>query len=125
MKIRVISNHIVWRIISVGPGLDSSSPGGMQADEQHLELLDAGGNVVVSTTSGRCVEGDCPDGIYNMNYHVLGLAHGNIAGNGCVSIAGGRLDSGGTPESAGGPYFGDVRVPFAVSRGAQSSYWRQ
>lgn len=56
-----------------------------------------------------------------MNYHVLGLAHGNNAGNGRVSIAGGRLDSGGTPESAGGPSSGDTRVHFAVNRGAQAA----
>ena len=74
----------------------------------------------MSTTSGRCVEGECPDGIYNMNYHVLGLAHGNNAGNGCVSIAVGALGGGESPQSGSGPSSGDVGVPFALDGGAQA-----
>ena len=110
MQIRAISNNIILSTVNANPGLNFGSPGAVQVGEQRLELLDAGGNIVMSTTGGRCVQANCPDGIYNMNYQVVALTQGNNADNGCVSVVDGALGSG----SSGG-----AEVPFAVDRGAQ------
>lgn len=111
MQIRAISNNVILSTVNANPGLNFGSPSAVQAGEQRLELLDAGGNIMMSTTGGRCIQTDCPDGIYNMNYHVVGLTQGNNADHGCVGVVGGMLGSG----SSGG-----AEVPFAVDRGAQA-----
>ena len=94
LRIQAISGNVVLSTVEAGPGLNFNSPNGEQAGEQRLELLDAGGNIVMSTTGGRCVEADSPDGMYNMNYHVVGLTQGNGTGNGCFNVVGGTLGSG-------------------------------
>ena len=77
MQIRAISNNVVLSTVGVNPGLNYGSPNGVQAGEQTLELLDAGGDIIMSTNGGRCVEVNCPDGIYNMNYQVLTSGSGS------------------------------------------------
>lgn len=76
MQVRAISNGVVLQTAAVSPGLNSGSRSGVQAGNQLLELQDASGTVVWSATGGRCVSSGCPDGIYNMNYQVVGLAQG-------------------------------------------------
>lgn len=94
LRIQAISGNVVLSTVEAGAGLKFGSPNGEQAGEQRLELLDAGGIIVMSTTGGRCVEADCPHGMYNMNYHVVGLTQGNSTGNGCSNVVGGTLGSG-------------------------------
>lgn len=94
MRIRAISNNVVLSNVIANSGLNLGSAGLIQPGEQRLEVLNWRGKVVMSTTCGRCVETNCPDGIYNMNYHVVGLAQGDHAGNGCFSAAGGIIGSG-------------------------------
>jgi glucan endo-1,3-alpha-glucosidase len=80
MQVRTISNGVTLQTAAVSPGLNWGSPTGVKAGVQTLEVLDASGKVVMSATQGKCVSAGCPDGVYNMNYQVLGLASG--AGNG-------------------------------------------
>lgn len=120
MQVRAISNNVVLSTVHAKPGLNFGSPSGVRVGEQRLELLDARGNIVMSTKGGRCVEASCHDGIYNMNYQVVDLSQGNNRDNGCVSVAGGILGSGGASEGGSGPYSGNAEVPFAVDGGAQA-----
>ena len=87
MQIRGTSNGNVLQTVSVYPGLSFGSFEGVQAGVQVLELLDGQGNVVAATGWGGCVATDCPDGVYNMNYQVLGLNPGGGGGNpGCTNV---------------------------------------
>ena len=83
MQVRAISNGVVVQNTTVYPGMNWGSPSGVQAGVQALELVDASGNVVMSGASGKCVEQGCPDGIYNMNYQVVGLDEGSSTGGSC------------------------------------------
>jgi len=74
MKVRVTSNNVVLQTVGISPGLNYGSPAGVQAGEQKLELLDAGGEVVMTSSTGKPVSSRCPDGIFNMNYQVVGLS---------------------------------------------------
>lgn len=47
---------------------------GVQAGGQSLQLLNADGGVVMTAGGGAGVSAGCPDGVYNMNYQVVGLA---------------------------------------------------
>ncbi len=73
MQVRATSNGVVLQTVGVYPGLNYGSPAGVQAGVQTLQLLDAGKNVVMTSTTGMSVSSGCPDGIYNMNYQVVGL----------------------------------------------------
>lgn len=86
MRISAISNGVVIDNVGVNPGLNMGSATGLQYGAQMLQLLDSGGNVVMSTGQGACVSSDCPDGIYNMNLQVIGLVEGNQGNVGCFDI---------------------------------------
>ena len=86
MEVRAISNGVVLQTVGVNPGLNMGSPHGLQYGAQMLQLLDSGGDVVMSTGQGACVSSDCPDGIYNMNLQVVGLVEGNQGNVGCFDI---------------------------------------
>lgn len=86
MRISAISNGVVLQNVGVNPGLNMGSPHGLHYGAQMLELLDSGGNVVMSTGKGACVSSNCPDGIYNMNLQVVGLVEGNQGNVGCFDI---------------------------------------
>ncbi len=83
MQVRVISNGVTLQTAAVSPGLNWGSPTGVEAGVQTLQVLDASGNIVMSATDGKCVSAGCPDGIYNMNYQVIGLASGSGGGGSC------------------------------------------
>lgn len=83
MQVRGISNGNVLQTVNIYPGMSYGSFNGVQAGTQFLELLDSGGNVVMATGQGGCVATNCPDGLYNMNYQVLGLVQGGNGGSGC------------------------------------------
>jgi len=83
MQVRAISNGITLQTAAVSPGLNWGSPTGVQAGAQVLQVLDKSGNIVMSATGGKCVSAGCPDGIYNMNYQVVGLASGASSGGSC------------------------------------------
>ena len=83
MQVRTISNGVVLQTANVYPGMNWGSPSGVQAGVQVLELVDSGGNVVMSATGGKCVSSGCPDGIYNMNYQVVGLENGSGSAGSC------------------------------------------
>ncbi|KAK4692441.1 hypothetical protein P7C71_g4764, partial [Lecanoromycetidae sp. Uapishka_2] len=74
MQVRLTSNGNVLQTIGVNSGLNYGSPAGVQAGDQMLELLDAGGHVIMTANNGSSVSSGCPDGIYNMNYQVVGLS---------------------------------------------------
>lgn len=74
MQVRATSNGEVLQMTRVYPGLNFASPDGVRAGKQMLELLDAGGKVIMSAGTGSNVSSSCPDGIYNMNYQVVGLS---------------------------------------------------
>ena len=76
MKIRATSNGAVISTVNVNAGLNFGSPTGVRAGAQMLELLNSAGTVVMTATSGSCVSSGCPDGMYNMNYQVVGLSDG-------------------------------------------------
>ncbi len=76
MKVRLTSNGKVISTVSVNPGLNFGSPTGVQAGAQMLQLLNAAGTVVMTATGGLCVSSGCPQGMYNMNYQVVGLSSG-------------------------------------------------
>ena len=84
MQIRATSNGNELATVDGKPGLNMGAPGGVQAGEQRLEVLDAGGNVVLVATNGRCVSSGCPDGVYDFNYQVVGLQAAGVA-TGCFS----------------------------------------
>lgn len=73
MQVRATSNGVVISTVKVNPGLNFGSPTGVQAGAQTLELLDSTGKVVMTANGGLCVSSGCPDGMYNMNYQVVGL----------------------------------------------------
>ena len=83
MQVRAISNGVVLQTATVYPGMNWGSPSGVQAGVQMLELVDAGGNVVMTATGGKCVSSGCPDGVYNMNFQVVGLENGSGAAGNC------------------------------------------
>ena len=76
MTVRLTSNGAVISTVNVNPGLNFGSPTGVQAGAQMLELLNPAGSVVMTATGGLCVSSGCPDGMYNMNYQVIGLSKG-------------------------------------------------
>jgi hypothetical protein len=86
MQVRGISNNNVLQTVDVYAGMSFGSFNGVQAGTQFLELLDSNGNVVMATGQGGCVATNCPDGLYNMNYQVLGLVQGGNGGSGCSSV---------------------------------------
>ena len=86
MQIRGTSNNNVLQTMNVYPGMSFGSFKDVQAGMQLLELLDSSGTVVMATGQGGCVATDCPDGIYNMNYQVLGLAQGADGSSGCTNV---------------------------------------
>ena len=86
MQIRAISNGVVLQTVGVNPGLNMGSPQGLQYGAQMLQLLNSGGDVIMSTGQGACVSSDCPNGIYNMNLQVIGLVEGNQGNVGCFDI---------------------------------------
>ena len=86
MRVSAISNGVVLQDVEVNPGLNMGSPHGLQYGAQMLQLLDSGGDVVMSTGKGACVSSNCPDGIYNMNLQVVGLVEGNQGNVGCFDI---------------------------------------
>lgn len=83
MKVRAISNGVVLQEVSGWPGMNWGSPSGVQAGVQRLEVVDGSGNVVMVATGVKCVDAGCPDGIYNMNYQVVGLVDGSAAQGSC------------------------------------------
>ncbi|KAL6716890.1 hypothetical protein ACLMJK_004802 [Lecanora helva] len=83
MKARAISNGKVLQEAGLYPGLNYGSPPGVQAGAQMLEVVDSSGKVVFSVTGGKCISTGCPDGIYNMNYQVVGLASGSGNAGSC------------------------------------------
>lgn len=84
MQVRAISNGSTLQTAAVSPGLNWGSPTGVQAGVQRLEVLDGSGNIVMSATGGECVSAGCPDGVYNMNYQVVGLASDSSSGGSCT-----------------------------------------
>ena len=72
MSIRVSSGGNVLQTNAVQVGLNYGSVGGMVVGDQKVELVDGGGNVVMTAASGVDVEADT-DEICNFNYQVIGL----------------------------------------------------
>lgn len=83
MSVRGWSAGKMLQSVKVGEGLNWGSFAGLQAGAQTIELLDAGGMVVMSAGGGKCVSGGCPDGIYNMNVQVAGLEAGGASAGSC------------------------------------------
>ena len=82
---RTTSGGTVLHVAEVTGGLTFGSAMGVRAGAQVLEVLNAEGRVVMATgTGGRCVKNGCPDGIWNMNYQVVGLAEATAEKWGCV-----------------------------------------
>lgn len=77
MKVRATSNGAVISTVDVNPGLNFGSPTGVKAGAQMLELLNSAGTVVMTATGGLCISSGCPEGMYNMNYQVVGLNDGD------------------------------------------------
>ncbi len=69
---------------NLGAGLNYGSVVGAQAGSPRLELHDGSGNVIMMTNAGQCISNSCPDGIYNMNYQVVGLQSGSDLDTTCL-----------------------------------------
>jgi len=74
MRISGFSNNVTLNTTTLGPGFNFGAFNGVQAGAQTLNLIDSTGAVVMSATNGMAVSTGCPDGIYNMNYQVIGLS---------------------------------------------------
>lgn len=74
MHISGISNNVTLGTGDLVPGFNFGAFGGVQAGSQVLNLIDSTGAVVMSAMNGTEVSTGCPDGIYNMNYQVIGLS---------------------------------------------------
>lgn len=72
-QVRIISNGIVLQTVTVSPGLNSGKAGGIKPGPQVMQLLDNTGRVALTAQGGKQVSSGCPDGIFNMNYQVVGL----------------------------------------------------
>lgn len=72
-KIRIISNGATLQTVPVSPGLNYGSPGTIEPGAQVMQLLNSAGQVVLTSQGGKYVSSGCPDGVYNMNYQVVGL----------------------------------------------------
>ena len=83
MQIRATSNGVVLATVAGKAGLNMGAPSGVKAGEQRLEVLNSAGTVVLRATNGRCVSSGCPDGIYDFNYQVVGLAA--VGSTGCFA----------------------------------------
>lgn len=74
MQIRAVSNGVVLTTMPATAGLNYGAAGSVTPGPQRVELVDRNGNVVLTARSVINVSGGCPDGIYNFNYQVAGLA---------------------------------------------------
>lgn len=73
MRISGISNNVTLNTTTLVPGFNFGAFDGVQAGVQTLNLINSAGAVVMSARNGTAVSTGCPDGIYNMNYQVIGL----------------------------------------------------
>lgn len=71
--VKIISNGVVIQNSDAYAGLNMGNPGGVQPGSQVMQLLDSAGAVVMTASGGSVVSSGCPDGIYNMNFQVVGL----------------------------------------------------
>jgi len=72
--LRTSSNGVEIGQTTLVSGLNYGSFLGIKVGVQKMEVLDLLGNVVMSSEEGpRGVTARCRDGIYNMNYEVVGL----------------------------------------------------
>lgn len=73
-KVSATSNGAALeKATALQPGANFGQFLGVQAGSQTLVLQDSTGKAVVEATNGTPVSSGCPDGIYNMNYRVIGL----------------------------------------------------
>jgi len=74
-KLNIYSN---WNVVEwnygLNQGLNFATVSVLYAGDQWADVVDGNGNVVYRATGGMAVSGDCPDGIYNMNYQVVPFA---------------------------------------------------
>ncbi|KAL6718912.1 hypothetical protein ACLMJK_003147 [Lecanora helva] len=73
LRVIATSNGQAFPPTSLRPGLNYGAFENVQAGRQALYLLDGTGEVVMAAVGGPEVEIGCPDGIYDMNYQVVGL----------------------------------------------------
>ena len=73
-KIRLTSNGAVLDTADLHVGLNYGSTSTINAGSQLVQVLDSSGDVIRTAEGGPDVSGGCPDGIYNMNYQVVGLS---------------------------------------------------
>jgi len=62
-NVRTISNGRISDTQSIKPGLSYGSNVDVEAGAQSMQLLDAGGNVLLTADAGMNVSSGCPDGI--------------------------------------------------------------
>ena len=70
------------------PGLNYGAFEDVQAGRQALYVVDETGIVVMSATNGSEISTGCPDGIFNMNYQVVGLKTADAHDCPCCTNAG-------------------------------------
>lgn len=73
-KARLVSGGEEIGSVDLVEGMNYGKVEGLKAGAQRLEVVDGDGKVVRVAAGGRCVSDGCPDGIYNMNPQVVGLA---------------------------------------------------
>lgn len=67
--------NLIQSGIRVSAGLNYDSTPGLMTGPQQVQLLDGGGNVVLTGSSTIDVAADT-DGVCNFNYQVAGMSHG-------------------------------------------------
>jgi len=69
-----VSGEVVVGNATLVSGLNYGSFDGIQAGIQRMQILDEEENIIMQTEQGpRGVSQSCEDGIWNMNYEVVGL----------------------------------------------------
>ncbi|CAM1506137.1 Fc.00g057780.m01.CDS01 [Cosmosporella sp. VM-42] len=72
-RVRVTSNGAVMATTALSAGLNYGTTS-INAGAQVVQVIDSSNKVILTAQGGRDVSGGCPDGIYNMNYQVVGLS---------------------------------------------------
>ncbi|KAL1618872.1 hypothetical protein SLS54_006987 [Diplodia seriata] len=75
--------------VDLAPGFNFGNFTALQEGEQCMEVRDAKGELVAVARGGGQVSADCPDGIFNLNPQVVGLADDGLDKGGCVGGDGG------------------------------------
>ena len=73
-NVRLTSNGAVLDTVDLHVGLNYGSTSTVNAGSQLVQVLNSSGNVILTAQGGKEVSGGCPDGVYNMNYQVVGLS---------------------------------------------------